>query len=59
MLELGKVLIIGDSYSTFENCIPNGNAFWYYDGVDNNRTLSKKNKLGGGNFSKKLLLRSF
>ena len=38
MLELGKVLIIGDSYSTFENCIPNGNAFWYYDGVDNNRT---------------------
>ena len=38
MLELGKVLIIGDSYSTFENCVPNDYHVWYYDGVDNNRT---------------------
>lgn len=32
MLKLGKVLILGDSYSTFEGYIPEGNSIYYkYD----------------------------
>ena len=38
MLNLGKVLIIGDSYSTFENCVPDGNHVWYFLNNDNGRT---------------------
>ena len=38
MKQLGNVLIIGDSYSTFENCVPNDNHVWYYENVDNGRT---------------------
>lgn len=26
---VGNLLILGDSYSTFEGCVPNGNAVWY------------------------------
>ena len=29
MKNLGNILIIGDSYSTFEGYIPEGNLFWY------------------------------
>ena len=29
MLKKGKLYIIGDSYSTFEGCIPEGFAAWY------------------------------
>ena len=29
MLKLGNVLIIGDSYSTFKDCIPQGYETWY------------------------------
>lgn len=28
-MKLGNVLILGDSYSTYEGYIPEGNAFWY------------------------------
>ena len=38
MKKLGNVLIIGDSYSTFEKCVPNDYLFWYYENVDNGRT---------------------
>ena len=30
MKNLGNILIIGDSYSTFEGCVPNGNSVWYF-----------------------------
>lgn len=29
MINLGNILILGDSYSTFEGHIPSGYAFWY------------------------------
>ena len=38
MLNLGNVLIIGDSYSTFENCVPTDNLVWYFENEDNGRT---------------------
>lgn len=34
MLKLGKTYILGDSYSTFVNCIPEGNACYYSGGGD-------------------------
>ena len=37
-MKLGNVLIIGDSYSTFENCVPNGYDVWYYLNNSNDRT---------------------
>jgi hypothetical protein len=38
MLKLGNVLIIGDSYSTFEDCVPTDNHVWYFENEDNGRT---------------------
>ncbi len=38
MFNLGNVFILGDSYSSFENCVPKNNHVWYFDGVDNART---------------------
>jgi len=29
MLDLGNIFILGDSYSTFEGCIPEGYSAWY------------------------------
>ena len=34
MINIGRTLIFGDSYSTFEGCIPEGNATWYKKTVD-------------------------
>lgn len=33
-----RVSILGDSYSTFQGYIPDGNASWYYTPVDTSRT---------------------
>ena len=33
-----RVSILGDSYSTFENYIPQGNEPWYFQKLDTNRT---------------------
>ena len=33
-VSLGKVVILGDSYSTFDGYIPQGYASWYKEGID-------------------------
>jgi hypothetical protein len=33
-----RVSILGDSYSTFQNYIPEGNEVWYFDPIDTKRT---------------------
>lgn len=33
-----RISILGDSYSTFENYIPQGNETWYFQKLDTNRT---------------------
>lgn len=35
MIRLGNVFILGDSYSTFEDEIPNGYDTWYYHAMSN------------------------
>lgn len=41
MVDLGKVFILGDSYSTFEGHIPEGYATWYYEDVRNDTDVGK------------------
>jgi hypothetical protein len=33
-----RISILGDSYSTYQNYIPDGNAIWYFDPMDAKRT---------------------
>ena len=33
-----RISILGDSYSTFQNHIPEGNEVWYFDPIDTKRT---------------------
>ena len=33
-----RISILGDSYSTFQNYIPEGNEVWYFDPIDKKRT---------------------
>lgn len=42
MLKKGKLYIIGDSYSTFEGCIPEGFAAWYYSGGTDATDVTEK-----------------
>lgn len=42
MLRLGKIYILGDSYSTFEGCIPEGNASWYFRAPSDNTDVTDK-----------------
>lgn len=35
MICLGNVFVLGDSYSTFEGCIPEGYNTWYYKKIQN------------------------
>ena len=41
MVDLGKVFILGDSYSTFEGHIPEGYATWYYKDIRNDTDVEK------------------
>ena len=40
MVKLGKVLILGDSYSTFEDEIPTGFDTWYYHDLKNDTDVA-------------------
>lgn len=42
MKDLGKVYILGDSYSTFENCIPQGYDSWYFSVCEEKTDVNKK-----------------
>lgn len=44
MLKKGKLYIIGDSYSTFEGCIPEGFAAWYFSGGTDVTDVTEKNE---------------
>ena len=44
MLNLGNVLILGDSYSTFEGCIPEGYKSWYFSVPENDTDVTDKTK---------------
>ena len=40
-MALGKTLILGDSYSTFEGAIPEGYHTWYFKGEHDNTDVSR------------------
>lgn len=40
-MSLGKTLILGDSYSTFENEIPSGYDSWYFNAPKNENDVCK------------------
>lgn len=42
MKKLGKVYILGDSYSTFEGCIPKGYDTWYSSAVEEKSDVRSK-----------------
>lgn len=44
MLKKGKLYIIGDSYSTFEGCIPEGFAAWYFSGGTDATDVTEKKR---------------
>ena len=44
MVDLGKVFILGDSYSTFENCIPEGYVPWYFNDIKNDTDVNNVNQ---------------
>lgn len=39
-MKLGKVFILGDSYSTFEKCVPEGYAIWYQKDIVNDTDVN-------------------
>ena len=39
-MKLGKVFILGDSYSTFEKCVPEGYAVWYRKDIVNDTDVN-------------------
>lgn len=41
MINLGKVLILGDSYSTFEGYIPDGYDSWYYKDIKQDTDVNR------------------
>ncbi len=44
MVRLGNVFILGDSYSTFEGCIPDGNEAWYFTEPKNDTDVTDKSQ---------------
>lgn len=42
MLNIGNVFILGDSYSTFEGCIPQSYDSWYFTEPKNNTDVTNK-----------------
>ncbi|MBO4468239.1 MAG: hypothetical protein J5766_02950, partial [Clostridia bacterium] len=40
-MALGKTLILGDSYSTFEGAIPEGYHTWYFKGEHDNTDVCR------------------
>jgi len=44
MIKLGKVFILGDSYSTYKGQMPDGHISWYYDGGHENTDVNDFNQ---------------